>query len=29
MTRIQKTVFILVALVALVIGLTVYKVLNT
>lgn len=28
MTRIQKTVFILVALVALVIGLTVYKVLN-
>ena len=27
MTRIQKTVFILVALVALVIGLTVYKVL--
>lgn len=29
MTRIQKTVFILVALVALVIGLTVYRVLNT
>lgn len=29
MTRIQKTVFILVALVALVIGLTVYKVLNS
>ncbi|MCG6542834.1 SCO family protein [Pseudomonas sp. KSR10] len=29
MTRIQKTVFILVALVALVIGLTVYKVLST
>ena len=29
MTRIQKTVFFLVALVALVIGLTVYKVLNT
>ncbi|MCQ4279360.1 SCO family protein [Pseudomonas stutzeri] len=29
MTRIQKTVFILVALVALVIGLTVYKALNT
>lgn len=29
MTRIQKTVFVLVALVALVIGLTVYKVLNT
>ena len=29
MTRIQKTVFILVALVALVIGLTVYKVRNT
>ncbi|WP_417786967.1 SCO family protein [Stutzerimonas xanthomarina] len=29
MTRIQKTVFILVALVALVVGLTVYKVLNT
>ncbi|MCQ4259633.1 SCO family protein [Stutzerimonas stutzeri] len=29
MTRIQKTVFILVALIALVIGLTVYKVLNT
>lgn len=29
MTRIQNTVFILVALVALVIGLTVYKVLNS